>query len=87
MRARHLVLEHLAASRLLLQNGELHGRILVPGADAGAAVFHEPIFGLTYKIRKALFSLVKNSSNNLPVVGRWRSHRSMIGKVSQPRPV
>jgi len=68
VRTRHLVLEHGLASGLL-QGGELHGRILVFGADAGVAVFHAPLIGLTYRIRKPLFSLAEKNVQKLTF--RW----------------
>jgi hypothetical protein len=53
--ASDFVFEHGLASDLL-QRGKLHGRILVFGANAGVAVLHAPIIGLTFRIRKPLFS-------------------------------
>src|SRR5271157_929331 len=55
MLAGHLVLEHSFASGLL-QGRKLHRRILVVGADAGIAVFHASIIGLTFWNFKPLFS-------------------------------
>ena len=54
-RARHLVLEHLRASRLL-QGGDLHGRILVLGADARVAVSHA-LHGTDFRDSQALVFL------------------------------